>query len=73
MRNPKTSYCKKLMRCDLSAKSLNQDILMLIKDADCDPWLHYEPRLCSKGRVNSFHETDLGHQEFWWSFLYLAC
>jgi hypothetical protein len=56
----------------MTAEILNAtalDILMSIKDGDCDPWLDYEPRLCGKGRVTSFHETDLGHQKFGGLFL----
>ena len=52
---------------EMTAEILNEalfEFLTSIKDANCDPWLDYEPRLCGKGRVTSFHETDLGHQSF---------
>jgi hypothetical protein len=40
----------------MTAEILNEtalDSLMSIKDANCDPWLDYEPRLCGKGRAPS--------------------
>jgi hypothetical protein len=57
----------------MTAEILNAtalDILMSIKDADCDRWLDYEPRLSSEGRGTLISNClDLGHQKFGGLFL----